>query len=124
MSDAQLTRTGQARLVEGGGGGLASWLLQRATAVLMAVGLPAFALYVLLALEPGYLGWKALFAPLAVRIGVLLLFLGLLLHAWIGLRDVIMDYVPGLVPRFALYTLLLTAFAGQGVWLVHILWGS
>ena len=67
--------------------GTGTWLLQRATAVLLALALPGLMGYFLMALPLDFAGWQALFAPLWLRVLMLLAGLALALHAWVGMRD-------------------------------------
>jgi succinate dehydrogenase / fumarate reductase membrane anchor subunit len=53
----------------------------------------------------------------------MLFFLALLYHAWVGVRDIIMDYVKPTGIRLALQTLVGTALVFYLVWSVSILWG-
>ena len=104
--------------------GSKDWLAQRITAIVMAVYtllLLAIALY-----NGGidYALWQALFGSTTFRIATLVFGLALLWHAWIGVRDIWMDYIKSTGLRLALEVLtvvLLVAYAG---WLVQILWGS
>ena len=81
--------------------GLFDWLAQRATAVVMA-------LYALLlvgvALVPGgidYPLWRALFAHGGFRIASFLVMAALLYHAWVGAREIYMDYLKPVALRLA-----------------------
>jgi succinate dehydrogenase membrane anchor subunit len=104
--------------------GSKDWLAQRITAVVMAVYtllLLAIALY-----NSGidYALWQALFGSTAFEIATFVFGLALLWHAWIGVRDIWMDYIKPTGLRLTLEVLtvvLLVAYAG---WLVQILWGS
>ena len=69
------------------------WLLQRASALLMAVCLPLLLAYVLLQGPHDYWTWRALFAPLPAKLAVLLFVAALLVHGWIGLREILIDYL-------------------------------
>lgn len=113
----------QSKIASRAGRGLSAWLWQRGTAAVMSVGIPCFALYVWLTPFNDHAAWRSLFAPLPARIGLLLLGLCMLIHAWIGVRDVLMDYVPAASLRLGLYGLILLVLVAQGVWLVDILWG-
>lgn len=112
-----------ARIVVGAHYGWKDWLAQRVTAAIMAV-------YTLLALGIAlynggvdYLLWTALFAHPAFRIATLLFGLALLWHAWIGVRDVWMDYIKPAGLRLTLEVLTVLALAGYAAWLVAVLWG-
>ena len=112
-----------ARIIVGAHYGWKDWLAQRATAVVMA-------LYTLLllgiALYQGgidYTSWTALFAHPAFRIATLLFGLALFWHAWIGMRDIWMDYIKPAGLRLALEVLTVLVLVGYAAWLVEVLWG-
>ena len=110
------------RVIVGAHYGWKDWLAQRATAVIMA-------LYTLLllgiALYGGgidYASWTALFAHPAFRIATLLFGLALFWHAWIGMRDILMDYIKPTSVRFGLEILVVVLLAGYAGWAIQILW--
>ena len=103
--------------------GTGTWLTQRATALVLAVTLPAFLLCFLVALPLDFTGWKALLAPLWVRGLLLLTGVALALHAWVGMRDIFMDYVHATGLRLMLYLGVIVSLAGCVVWLAAILFG-
>ncbi|HEX4521935.1 MAG TPA: succinate dehydrogenase, hydrophobic membrane anchor protein [Casimicrobiaceae bacterium] len=112
-----------ARIIVGAHYGWKDWLAQRATAVVMA-------LYTLLllgiALYQGgidYATWTALFAHPVFRIATLLFGLALFWHAWIGMRDIWMDYVKPAGLRLTLEVLTVIVLVGYVAWLVEVLWG-
>ena len=72
--------------------GLRAWLVQRISAVYL-LGFIVFLLARLPTSHWTYASWRDFALAPGVRVGVLLFFGGLLLHAWVGLRDVILDYV-------------------------------
>lgn len=110
------------RNVGGAHRGLNPWLLQRASALLMAILLPVFLVYAVRACPLDYWAWRELFMPLPVRVGMLLFVAALLVHAWIGLREVFMDYVHPMAVRLPLYLLFATVYLGCLVWTADILW--
>ena len=111
------------REVVGAHYGLRDWLAQRVTAVIMAV-----CTVVILAAIAGlprtmdYLQWKLLWQTPAVSYTTILFIASLLFHAWIGMRNIFMDYVknPGL--RLALYVLTIGALLMYAFWSIQILW--
>lgn len=110
------------RIVVGAHYGLVDWLAQRVTAIVMA-------LYTLLWLAiAAYHGgidyplWQALFANVAFRVASLLFWLALLWHAWIGMRDIWMDYIKPTALRLTLETLTVVTLLGYAVWLIDLLW--
>jgi succinate dehydrogenase / fumarate reductase membrane anchor subunit len=110
------------RHVGGARRGLDMWLLQRASAIYMAMFLLVFLICFLAAGPIDFATWHGLFAPLAMKVGTLLFVAALLAHAWIGLREIFIDYVHFLVPRLALYLVFGAIYLGCLVWTVDILW--
>jgi succinate dehydrogenase / fumarate reductase membrane anchor subunit len=104
--------------------GTGTWLVQRATAVGLALTLPVLILYFLAALPADFTGWQALFAPLWLRVLILLAGAALALHAWVGMRDIFMDYVHPTMLRLALYLAVIVTLAGSVAWLAAILFGT
>lgn len=105
--------------------GLTDWLAQRVTAVIMAL----FTLVVLggLVLCGGpadYASWKELFHSQLFRIVSLLFLISVFYHAWIGIRDVLMDYVKPTGIRLTLEVLVIVYLAAMAIWSVSILWGN
>ena len=103
--------------------GTGDWLLQRLTAVVMA-GYTIFAFVALAAFRPsGYAAWKAALSHTWLQVGTLLFAAALLYHAWVGMRDILMDYVKPtalrLTAQFAVAFVLLFYL----VWMASILWG-
>jgi len=44
-------------------------------------------------------------------------------HAWIGVRDIVMDYVKPAKIRLVIYVLVILALLLYSIWAVQILWG-
>ena len=103
--------------------GWRDWLAQRVTALVMA----AYTLLLLgIALWHGGISaglWRALFASGAFRLVTFVFMLALLWHAWIGVRDIWMDYVKPVAVRVALEVLTLLVLAAYAAWAIQILWG-
>lgn len=103
--------------------GLGAWLLQRLTAIVM-VAYTLFMGAALLAAAPAtHAEWKALLSDGLVRVTTLLFVLALLYHAWVGVRDVLMDYVKPIGARLALQSLVGFVLVAYVVWAATILWG-
>jgi succinate dehydrogenase / fumarate reductase membrane anchor subunit len=90
------------------------------------MGVYTFMMLAVLASTPklDYWSWKTLWAMPVMRYATVLFLLSLYLHAWIGVRNIFMDYIkdPGL--RLMLYVLVIGALIGYGLWSVQILWVS
>ena len=101
--------------------GLMEWLLQRVSSLYMA-GFVVYAI-VYFGLQPvrDHAAWQAWFALGSVRILWAIFIFSLLLHAWIGMRSIFMDYIHPLWIRFSLS--LITAFGllALGLWAAQIL---
>ena len=104
--------------------GLKDWLAQRLTAVAMA--LYTLVLLAIAAYHGGidYALWQALFANSAFRVATLLFGLALFWHAWVGMRDIWMDYIKPTALRLTLETLTVVTLAAYAGWLIDILWGA
>ena len=81
------------RVVVGAHYGLRDWLAQRITAVLMAVYSVVLVFIVLAEAPLRYEAWRDLFSKGWMRVATLLFGVSLAWHMWVGVRDIIMDYV-------------------------------
>ena len=111
------------RVVTGAHYGLRDWLVQRVTAVVMAVYSLGVAGYLLLLHSFGYDTWAELFSGNIMRSFSLLFLLSLFYHAWIGMRDIVMDYVKPASIRLTIHVLVILALVLYVIWSVQILWG-
>lgn len=111
-----------ARIFQRGHAGLRTWLAQRLTGLVMAV-YSTLLLCLLLIRQPWtYEAWHALFDPWWMRTLTLLFFIALAWHAWIGVRDIIKDYVSPPRVRSALQVVLRASLIGYVVWATHLFW--
>jgi succinate dehydrogenase / fumarate reductase membrane anchor subunit len=110
------------RTVVGAHYGLRSWVLQRVTAAVVA--LYTVYLLIVLALQPtlDFLTWRSVFAHTWVRVPTFVCLLAVFLHAWIGVRDILMDYVKPTTLRLALLVAVAVALLAYTAWSVQILW--
>lgn len=103
-------------------GGLRTWLLQRLSAVYMAV----FMLYLLLAFAVAapntYREWHDWMGNPWMGLASALFFAALLMHAWVGMRDVVMDYVHPTALRLSALSLVALGLAACGLWVLRVLW--
>ena len=110
------------RLVVGAHYGLRDWLAQRITAVIMAVYIGALLLVFLSTKPVTYGAWRDLFAQGWMRVATLLFAASLAWHAWVGVRDILMDYIQATAVRLSLQVLTLVLLALYVGWTVQILW--
>jgi len=112
------------KLATGSHTGTGTWLVQRATAVVLAVALPGLILCFLAAWPTDFAGWQALLVPRWSQVLIMLTGVALALHAWVGMRDIFMDYIHPVRLRLALYLAVILTLAGSMVWLAAILFGT
>ncbi len=103
--------------------GVGDWLLQRLTAVVMAVYTVLALAAVLWSAPASYADWKALLAGGFARVATMVFVVALLYHAWVGMRDILMDYVKPALLRLALEAAVGVALVAYLVWAASILWG-
>jgi succinate dehydrogenase / fumarate reductase, membrane anchor subunit len=107
---------GSKRVVVGAHYGMRDWLSQRITACLMA-------LYTLFRSGPmGYDKWAGVFAAQWMKLFTLVIFVALGWHAWVGVRDIWMDYVKPVGVRLALQVATIVWLVGCIGWAVQVLW--
>lgn len=96
--------------------GLPAWLIQR----LSAIFLGAFTVYALVCLAMAdtwsHAAWSGWLAAPFNAVTLWLAALAVLLHAWVGGRDVLLDYVHPLGLRIAMLTALVGWLLGSGIW--------
>jgi succinate dehydrogenase / fumarate reductase membrane anchor subunit len=110
------------RVIVGAHYGLRDWLAQRITAAIMAV-YSVIAVGVIWTKSPlSYGVWKDLFAQGWMRVATLLFAVSLAWHAWVGVRDILMDYIKADGLRLTLQVLTLLLIAVYLAWAVQILW--
>jgi succinate dehydrogenase / fumarate reductase, membrane anchor subunit len=102
--------------------GLRAWIWQRVSALYMAAFLLVFGLYLMISPPGSWLEWRDLVANAAVNLATGLFFAALLLHAWVGGRDVIIDYVHSLALRLTMLGLMGLVLAGSGLWVLGVLY--
>lgn len=102
--------------------GLSTWVIQRAGAVCMLVLLP-FLLWALV-LRPAqtFAEWKAWVVQPTVTVALVVFFVALLSHMWVGLRDVLLDYAKPAGVRTAAVFALAAALVLIAGWLAVTLY--
>jgi succinate dehydrogenase / fumarate reductase membrane anchor subunit len=113
---------GSKRVVVGAHYGLRDWLSQRATAVVMAVFTLALIAQVLFGAKLGYVRWAQIFSSQWMKVLTFVTLVSLGWHAWVGMRDVWMDYVKPVGIRLALQVFTIAWLIGCLGWAVQVLW--
>ncbi len=101
--------------------GMRAWLLQRLSGAYIGLYL-VIALFII-ATGPrlDYVRWRELLSQPVVSIATLLFFLFLLIHAWVGIRDVLLDYIQVQALRFSILMVLALGLLTMGIWVSMIL---
>lgn len=79
--------------------GMRRWLTQRLCAVSMAVVFVLLLVRVCWLAPQDFLGWQAVFSPMVWRVLTGWFFVCMAIHARLGVKDVLRDYVPHLPTR-------------------------
>jgi succinate dehydrogenase / fumarate reductase, membrane anchor subunit len=103
--------------------GLGAWLLQRLTAVVMLVYTVFMVAYIVWCAPQGYADYKAMLSGQFIRLFTMFFIVALLYHAWVGMRDIVMDYIKKTSQRLTLTTVVGAALVFYLIWSVSILWG-
>lgn len=101
--------------------GLRPWLIQRVSAVYIAVFVVYSVFSLAAAQDVGYQNWHDWLSHPFNTIAVGLFVIALLLHAWIGMRDIILDYVHNTLVRMTAFTLVIVILVSSGIWCAKIL---
>jgi succinate dehydrogenase / fumarate reductase membrane anchor subunit len=102
--------------------GWQDWLIQRVTAVIMAIFSVVILGFFVVHGSVNYGDWKMLFANQFFRVLALLFLLSVYYHAWIGIRDVFMDYLTHVGIRLTAQVVVALFLLGCTIWSVAILW--
>ena len=102
--------------------GMRQWLTQRLTAVVMAIYIVGFIVY-MIALQPNnHAAWRAVLNPFWFRFATFLFFICLCMHAWLGVRDVFKDYVFNQTLRGYMQAVVDVLLIIDAIWMTVILW--
>ena len=113
---------GSKRIVVGAHYGLRDWLSQRVTAALMALFTVALIVQVMWPGEMGYDKWAGIFSRQWMKALTFVVIVSLLIHAWVGMRDIWMDYVQPIGVRLALQVFTIVWLVGCAGWAIQVLW--
>ena len=104
--------------------GLRDWLSQRVTAVVMTLYTALLLGIVLWHGGLDHATWKALFAGNPFRVATFLFMVSLFVHAWVGVRNILMDYAKPAGVRLALEVIVICALVAYAGWTIQVLWGA
>ena len=114
---------GTKRIVTGAHYGLRDWLAQRITGVLMALFTVVVIAKVLLADTIDYYSWSGIFSSQWMKTLTFVVIVSLLYHAWVGMRDIWMDYISNSIAlRLAFHAATILWLVGCAGWAAQIIW--
>ena len=114
---------GTKRIVVGAHYGMRDWLSQRVTAALMALFTLLVLAQVIFTSGPiGYDKWAGIFSSQWMKVLTFAVIAALLWHVWVGLRDVLMDYVKPVWVRLLLQVFTIVWLVGCAGWAIQVLW--
>ena len=96
--------------------GLKAWVLQRATAIYIGLFALYFMLVMLISPPNDYGAWRDWFASPMMGIAALVFVVSVLLHAWVGIRDVVIDYIWNTPARVTVLAVVALGLVACGLW--------
>ena len=111
------------KIITGARYGLIDWLIQRITAVVMTVYILLISVLLFIISPQDYSSWKAIFLNQWIRIFTFLTFISLCWHAWVGIRNILMDYVHQTNMRLIFQVIVILSLFFYVIWAVDIMWG-
>ena len=102
--------------------GLQDWIIQRTTAIVLALYTAYLFAYFLINTDFNYQTWHTLFTFTWMRYASLFALISLIAHAWIGIWTVTTDYIKPMPLRLFTQLLIILALLFYLIWGVHIIW--
>jgi succinate dehydrogenase / fumarate reductase, membrane anchor subunit len=103
--------------------GFSDWAWQRITALVMvAYSLLFVVRFIAFPPSAGYLGWKVWWNFAYFKVFSLLFFLALTYHAWLGVKEITMDYIHNEDLRKTLQGIFALFLVGDVLMAIYILW--
>ena len=110
------------RIIVGAHYGLKDWLAQRVTGAIMAVYAIVMLVNVLGGATASAESWRTLMSGGFMRFVTFIFIVSLCYHAWVGVRDIWMDYVKCAAMRLTLHVLTILSLVGCAGWAIQIIW--
>jgi len=113
---------GSKRLVVGAHYGFKDWLSQRVTGGLMALFTIVLLAQLLMPGALGYDRWSGIFSSQWMKVLTFVVIVSLAWHAWVGIRDIWMDYIKPVGVRLVMHLFSIVWLVGCAGWAVQVLW--
>jgi len=104
------------------GSGLRDWLVQRVSAVVIAIYVVFLVSFLMTKGELNYEQWQALFSHNVMKVATIVTLLFVMLHAWVGLWTVFTDYLKCTILRIFIEVLTIFALVSYFVLGVILVW--
>ena len=101
--------------------GIISWLIQRLTAVCILILAILFVIS-LFFIPSTFEGWHHFFTYTLTKIIMQLIFIAITMHAWVGMRDIWMDYIKKPSVRLVFHVFTLLWLVASLIYSVSVIW--
>jgi len=101
--------------------GFRAWILQRISAAYLGLYFIYIIGYFILSPPTSITAWKLWISNPINSVGLMLFFVALLIHAWVGFRDVVIDYVHPIMLRVGILSLTALGLVGSGLWVARVI---
>ena len=107
-----------------GRNGVHDWLLLRASAIILTLYILYILGFVVLAQELTFDVWHGFFSSSITKVFTLLALLSILIHAWIGMWQVLTDYVKPVAVRLVLQLAIVVTLVVYLLYGTIVVWGA
>jgi len=107
-----------------GRNGVHDWLLVRASAIVITLYILYILGFVVMAQDINFEVWHGFFASSITKVFTLLTLLSILVHAWIGMWQVLTDYVKHLAVRLVLQLAIVVTLVVYLLYGTIVVWGA
>ncbi len=106
-----------------GRSGLQDWIIQRITAIILAIYTAFLFGYFIINSDFSYEAWRILFTFPWMRCASVLALFSLITHAWVGIWTITTDYIKPIGLRLLVQVMVVIILLIDLVWGIHIIWG-
>ena len=107
-----------------GRNGIHDWLLLRAAAIAMTLYVLYILGFIVMSGTLTYDIWRGFFASSFTKVFTLLALFSVLVHGWIGMWQVLTDYVKPLAMRLVLQLIIIVALFVYAIYGTVVVWGA
>lgn len=107
-----------------GRNGIHDWLLLRAAAMVMTLYVIYILGFLIMSGTLTYEIWRGFFASSFTKVFTLLTLFSILVHGWIGMWQVLTDYIKPLAPRLLLQLVVVVALLVYAIYGTVVVWGA